>query len=226
MGKFLTIFSGVVFAALLFPSISNAQSEEPKVTFEKEELKEVISQETLDYLLEQSGGDDITIHNVIENPTISNGPISLQPVSPQDGVIQPMAIWHSYSVNSVKFTHRSPLAAQQYASVARGKTVTMSRDFTSTNTVGISGETPEGAAGVISANFGSSKSKTIKRGVTLKGPPEGYSSRNYYITRFKDYGTFKLVEKNIFTGSKKTYSKSYSKPSSQDPFVDWSRDIK
>ena len=36
-----------------------------------------------------------------------------------------------------------------------------------------------------------------------------------------NYYDFTLNEKNIFTGNVTTYNKSYSKPSSQDPFVDW-----
>jgi len=51
-------------------------------------------------------------------------------------------------------------------------------------------------------------------------------SRQYYLTKFKDYGSFNLIEKNIFTENTTKYKESYSKPSSQDPFVDWSRDIK
>ncbi|PYF01961.1 hypothetical protein [Ureibacillus chungkukjangi] len=102
----------------------------------------------------------------------------------------------------------------------------MSSTFSTTNSVEISGGVPVGAGNVVDTSFGSSMTKSIQKGVTLKGPPAGYSSRQYYMTRFKDYGTFKLNEKNIFTGNSTTYNKSYSKPSSQDPFVDWSRDIK
>lgn len=212
----------------LSPATSYAQNgddeqlDEPTVTFETEDLSEKISQETIDYLLEQSEGEDITIHNIIDSQETMNHSLE----SSGGDFIQPYALYHSYSIGSRVFTHRSPLAAQQYASVARGKTYTMTASFSTTNTVSISGGIPTGAGSTISGNFGSSSTRTISKGVTLTGPPAGYSSRQYYLTRFKDYGTFKLYEKNTLTGSTTTYNKSYSKPSSNDPFVDWSRDLK
>ncbi|MBK3495006.1 hypothetical protein JFL43_09060 [Viridibacillus sp. YIM B01967] len=205
--KFLGKFA---LTALLALSVSPVVSHAQDVSFESEELKEQISPETLNYILSQAEGDDITIHDVGESiPTML-----------------PFGIFDSYTVSSKVFSHRSPLQAELYASVAHGKTVTMTSKFETTNTVDISGGVPVGAGNVVDASFGTSMTRSIEKGVTLTGPPKGYSSRQYYMTRFKDYGNFVLTEKNTITGNTTKYNKSYSKPSSQDPFVDWSRDIK
>lgn len=217
-------FSFVLILMLpVFSDIAKAEAEDelPEITFEKEEFKEMLDQETLDYLVEQADGDDITIHNVghLDDQTNDENFAG-------SGGVQLFGLQHSYSINSKKFSRRAPMAAEQYASVARGKTVTIKTKFVSKNTVDITGGVPVGAGGTISSSFGSSKTYTVSVGIELKGPPKGYSSRIYYVTRFKDHGTFKLVEKNRATGKSKTYNKTYAVPSKQDPFVDWSRDIK
>lgn len=192
----------------------DAELVQAKVTFDEPELKGLLSQESIDQLVEQADGDDITIHNV----SYGDSEVLMD--------FQPFGTYATtYSVNSKKFTHRSPLAAQQYASVARGKTVTMSSTFTSTNTMSVSGGIPTGAASKIKASIGSTTKYTVKKGITLKGPPNGYASRNYYVTKYQDNGTFNLVA-DYPSGKITTTKKNYSTPSSQDPYVDWSRDIK
>ncbi|MDY0409976.1 hypothetical protein [Paracerasibacillus soli] len=91
------------FVLCLFPVITYAETDEPTVTFEKQELKEKITQETLDYLLEQADGEDIIIHDVYEPITDL---VDYNLLVPDLGV-QPNAIWHSYSITSRVFSHRA-----------------------------------------------------------------------------------------------------------------------
>lgn len=210
----MKILGKLALTGFIALSVSPVVSHAQEVTFEKEDLKEQISPDTLYYILSQAGDDDITIHDVGK------------PTNESEFAIQPLAIYHSYTITNKTFSHRSPLQAELYASVAHGKTVTMTATFTSTNSVSLSGGVPVGAGGTVEGSLGSTMTRSVQKGVTLTGPPAGYASRQYYITQFKDYGTLNLNEKNILTGNVTTYNKSYSKPSTQDPFVDWSRDLK
>lgn len=221
--KFYSKIFVAAFAMILFmySSISELASAtefktelvQEKVSFDNPELEELISEEELHKLLEQADGDNITIHNVSSGDS-------------EESIYLPLGTYvTTYSVKSKKFSHRSPLSAQQYASVARGKTVTMSSSFTTTNTMNVSGSIPAGAASPVKASIGSTTTYTVKKGITLTGPASGYSSRIYYVTRFKDYGTFNLVT-DYPSGKITTTKMNYSAPSSQDPYVDWSRDIK
>lgn len=116
--KFLGKFALAALLGLFaFPVASHAQ----EVTFEKGELKQQVSPETLYYILQQADGDDITIHNVVKPINESEPVIQPKPTNEPELVIQPFAIYHTYSISSRVFSHRSPLQAQLYASVARGK---------------------------------------------------------------------------------------------------------
>ncbi|UJW56225.1 hypothetical protein HXZ66_01765 [Bacillus sp. A116_S68] len=129
------------------------------------------------------------------------------------------------------FKQRVNGPAKFLTSVARGQTKKLGEKITVTNSkkFGVKGgvKLPSQVSAEVSGSIGKTKTKTYNKTVTFSGPPSKSSaySRNFYNTPFSDTGTWKAVYKPLI-GSSKTYQGTYNEPSKQDPFIEWSRDIK
>ncbi|WP_260285192.1 hypothetical protein [Peribacillus aracenensis] len=133
--------------------------------------------------------------------------------------ISSMNILYSYSVT--KTFSEQIQDTIEIASVPSGKTENRNGNFRSD--VKLEG-TPLNIKSVVKESL--NKPQGYKTKEKLTGPEKGFSYRKYYLTKNYDKGRYTVIRTNKITGKEKVYVGTYYEPSTQDPFVKWSRDEK
>ncbi|CAH0312210.1 hypothetical protein [Peribacillus simplex] len=133
--------------------------------------------------------------------------------------ISSMNILYSYSVTKTfsEQTHDTI----EIASVPSRETETRNVDFRSDVKLE---DTPLNIKSVVKESL--NKPQDYKFKEKLTGPEKGFSYRKYYLTKNYDKGRYTVIRTNKITGKEKVYVGTYHVPSAQDPFVEWSRDVK
>ncbi len=226
--------------------VVNDSGDELVVNFENEEVSNQVTEDIILTIAEQAGDtDNVTIHEIVDEeleevedtplPAKTDGLLSSKSIS-TNGTATPTAIEGEYEPDGLLYSYTtvlyydrtSNLKAQFIESVPRGGTVTLDESITITNaktlTAGLSA--PGAVQAEVKGELTSTKTYTYKKGRKFTGPDKGYSSKQYYSTRFCDFGDWKVTRKNRVTGAKTVYKGSYRDPASQDPIVNWSRNVK
>ncbi|MED4130677.1 hypothetical protein [Shouchella miscanthi] len=199
--------------------IVDKNNQEINVSIEPEIVNDV-DDDLLQMIVDQSAdldetSEDITIHDV--------------DLGVQDELDEDVISTFSTRVTK-KFSARVNGPAKFLTSVAKGQTkslgttIKIENNKTYSATGGVS--LPNGVSAEVSRSLTNSKTKTYSSTVKFSGPPNSSSkkSRQFYNTPFSDSGTWTAYYKPLI-GKEKTYKGKYNQPSSQDPFVEWSRDI-
>ncbi|MFD6440975.1 hypothetical protein ACFWDG_14405 [Peribacillus sp. NPDC060186] len=133
--------------------------------------------------------------------------------------ISSMKILYSYSVTK-SFLEQTDETIE-WASVPLGKVDTESVHIR----IDVKFENaPLNIQGVVKESL--NKPQEYKQKAKLTGPEKGYKYREYYLTKNYDKGNFTVIRTNKITGKEKEYVGTYYEPSTQDPYIAWSRDKK
>jgi len=214
--------------------VEKSDGERLIINLDRPDFKDRLSDNLIKDIAEQADiSDNVTIHDIIEPSSCITIPNNAGILNSKNNrfslnAAQPESLLYRYEVTK-KYTDRSPLAAQLIISVAYGETATLKSSITVTNSATISGATklPDEGLAELNASLNASVTYTYEKGRTFLGPSKGYTSRQYYSTRFHDRGNYIVRKINRITGNvSETYTGTYGEPSLQDPIVNWSRDIK
>ncbi|MDQ0208596.1 hypothetical protein [Alkalicoccobacillus murimartini] len=216
--------------------IVNKYDNEIEVNFEEDIDIDQITDSMLQTIVDQSAdlndeSDSVTIHSIDDGDEVNE--VDEEYLNENDEIdtdntfnLMAAATWNvSKKVTGSYVNGR----AQQIISVARGATTTLSSSYTITNkrTVSLTGggSLPSGLSGSITSGMESTKSKTITVNRKFTGPDKksSYNTTIYYITPFRDTGTWSAYKSNK---KSKKYTGSWSQPAKNGAFVEWSQNYK
>ncbi|QPQ28933.1 hypothetical protein [Lysinibacillus sp. JNUCC 51] len=232
------LFSSIPFASAESESLSVVSKDFSKavveyngelvtVKFDNSEVYANATEDIIKDIVSQSNaGNNLIIYDISdgeESSLMDNTNASIDSAE-----VAPLGLIYSYSVTKKKDTiYNTPAAAQQVASVAYGETLTLSTSLTYTNSASIKGTLDADGVGELEGSLNSAVSYTYTKGRSLTGPAKGYSTRNYYFTKYVDHGDWEVTRKNNLTGGKTVFSGTYTEPTdATNKYSNWSQDYK
>lgn len=202
------------------------------LNFADSEVYSKITDNIIKDILNESNGDgDITIYEIgdeesnnltsnILNPNFTN--------SVGINELAPYSLLHNYQLTKKQDTiYNTPMPAIQVESVAYGETVVLSESRTYTNSFSLNGEFDSEAGAKLGAAMNASVSYTYNKQRTLNGPPQGYTTRIYYHTKYVDYGNWEVAKINKISGHTVYQSGSYREPTdATTKYINWAQNYK